>query len=235
MLKTIIISDIHIGKPDAQPQKLLAFLEKNPCENLIINGDLIDDLFIKFFGAWKQKHVAVIEQIKAICKKNKTKIFYIQGNHEIKDRLITKDLKMQKHLIYTSDRKKYYICHGHQFDKVNYKHWGISYLAFFGGSLLGLINRIYNATRQKLGYKKQSLMTPIKRLAKSFIGGRKNIDKKIYETAIEKNCDGVICGHFHETENRQIGKIHYLNSGEWVETRSAIIENQKGERKIVFP
>jgi UDP-2,3-diacylglucosamine pyrophosphatase LpxH len=235
MLRTIVISDVHIGKPDAQTKKFLTFLEKNPCKNLIINWDLIDDLYVKFFWTWRQKHRTIIEQLKAICEKNQTKIFYLQGNHEIKDRQETKGFKRQKDLIYTSGEKKYYICHGHQFDKVNYKHRGISYLAFFWWSLVGLINRIYKATRQKLWYKPQSLMTPIKHLAKVFIWGNRNIDRKIYAKAIEKNCDGIICGHFHETEERYIGKIHYLNSWEWVETCSAIIESQKWDLEIVFP
>jgi len=78
MFKTIIISDFHLGTPEAKFQELLAFLDNNPCENLIINGDLIDELYLIFFSRWKEKHAYVIEHMKAICKKNQTKIFYLQ-------------------------------------------------------------------------------------------------------------------------------------------------------------
>lgn len=232
--KTIIVSDIHIGMPESQFKRFLAFLEENPCKNLIINWDLVDELYITFFSKRKPIHSSIIKQLKSICKKNKTKIVYLQGNHEITGDIIPelKDLKMQKDMIYLSHNKKYYICHGHQFDQANNKLWILSYIAFFSWNIFWMINRIYRIISKRLWLPQSSLIPSIKYFAKILIWGRKNIDKKLYNKAIEKKCDGIICGHFHETENRKIGKIHYLNSWEWVETWSAILENQKGDRDI---
>ena len=121
MLRTIVVSDLHIGMPESQSENFLLFLENTPCKTLIINGDLIDELYMKYFSKWKASYTSTIKQLKSICKKNKTNIVYIQGNHELSlDKIPElKDIKIQNDMIYLSHGRKYYICHGHQFDRAN--------------------------------------------------------------------------------------------------------------------
>lgn len=237
MIKTIIISDIHIGTPEAKLEKLLLFLKKNPCENLIINWDFIDELYITFFWKWTPAYADIIRQIISICKKNNTKIFYIKGNHEVSFKYIAwlKAFTIVEDMIYISQNKKYYICHGHQFGIINRNLSPLSYLCFFFWSFLNKINRFYNRLRLLLNMHPHSLVMPIHNYAKYMIGGKKKLYQKICATTIEKKCNGIICWHFHKTEDSKLWDIHYLNSGEWIETWSAIIETQIWEWKIFYP
>ena len=237
MFKTIIISDLHLGIPDAQPYKLLSFLKKNPCNTLIINWDLVDEKYIRLLWTWKEEYTYIIDQLKDICKKNHTKIVFIQGNHELipHKKSAFKDFDMQKDMIYLSNKKKYYIFHGHQLDKLNQKTGLIAHIAFYVGTFIYTLNRTNNRIRAKLWLKKKSLITWLKHFRKQFLFGKNTFYKKIYDKAIEKKCDGIICAHFHEAENRSIGNIHYLNSGERIENCSAVVENEKSIWKIVYP
>ena len=236
MKKTIIVSDIHLWLPDSQAQKFLAFLHRTPTERLIINWDLIDELYIRFFSKWKPKHTSVIEQMLAICKKNNTEILYIQGNHDADISSLTgfEHINILQDMIYTSQGKKYYICHGHQFDTIKNIHKRISYLWFFGWNFIYLINRIYGNIRKKLWLKKRSLVKTISPLARFIMWWGNSLYKKLQAEAIKHGCDGIICGHYHKAEDRRLGKIHYLNSWEWIESCSALIEDQQWNWNIVY-
>lgn len=234
--KTIIISDIHLWMPEANHDLLLNFLKKNTCENLIINGDLVDGLYIKILWKRKNKFDDFFDDLERIRKKNQTKMFYIRWNHEIFINKIAafKNFKIIDNMIYVSFGKKYYICHGHQFDFANRKAWILFYIAFFSWNFIHLIDRTYNRIRKRLGMKKFSLIKPMKRVAKALIWGTNKLDKKIYQKAIEEKCDSIICGHLHTAENRKLWNIHYLNSWDGIETCSALTEDHKWKRKIVY-
>ena len=234
--ETIIISDLHLWMPEANPDKLLDFLKKNSCENLIINWDLVDGLYLKILGRRKNTFDDFFDELEKIRKKNQTKLFYIRWNHEIFiDKIAAlHHFKILDDITYTSFGKKYYICHGHEFDFANRKVGILFYIAFFWGSLTHTINRAYNKIRKSLGMKRSSLITPMKKLAKILIWGEKKLDKKFYQKAIDQKCDGIICGHLHTAEKRKLWDIHYLNSGDWMENCSALAEDNKGNRKILY-
>ena len=67
--------------------------------------------------------------------------------------------------------------------------------------------------------------------AVSFIS---DYEKELCAVAIHEKCDGVICGHIHQADNKHINSIHYLNSGDWVETLSALVETEDHEWKILY-
>ncbi len=237
MLKTIVISDLHLGIPDAQPYKLLSFLKKNPCRTLIINWDLVDEKYIRLLWVWKEEYTSIINELKSICKKNTTKIIYLQWNHELSlhEKSALKNFEIQKDILYISNKKKYYIFHGHQLDKINIKSGLLAHIAFYIGTFLYTLNRTNNRIRAILWLKKKSLITWLKQFRKQFLFGKNTFYKKIHDKAIEKKCDGIICAHFHEAENCTIGKIHYLNSGERIEHCSALVEDEKWTWKVVYP
>jgi UDP-2,3-diacylglucosamine pyrophosphatase LpxH len=61
--KTVIISDTHLGKPNAQTEKLLEFLSNMEIETLIINGDLIDFWQLSILGKWTDKESNIMNYI----------------------------------------------------------------------------------------------------------------------------------------------------------------------------
>ncbi|MCF7835312.1 UDP-2,3-diacylglucosamine diphosphatase [Candidatus Gracilibacteria bacterium] len=236
---TIIMSDIHLGTPDSKYQQVLDFLKKNTFKNLILNGDIIDGWHIKIFGKLPIEHRKLLHYIFGLAKNSKVNVYYIKGNHdEFLKRILPLEagnFKLLKDLVYTGlNGKKYYICHGDQFDKVEGKLFILSLISFLGGCFLYRLNRIYNKRRLKKGRKYLSLVKQIKSIAKvMMVGGNNKFYPKLESTAKKQNCQGIICGHIHKAENLKIGNIHYLNSGDRVESMTAITEDLKGNREIL--
>ena len=209
MLKTIIISDLHLGAPDSKYHQLIDFLETHPCENLILNGDIIDGKYLKRFGSRKQEYATFFHTLQEIAKKNLTQITYIRGNHELwTDKVkVPKNFHIQEDMIYPSHGKKYYICHGDQFDsnldKMLHHFKVISFIIACVAAGIYRSNRQYNKLRKNLGLSYHSLLTPIKNAGhRLFRGSDKAYEDKLIQKALEKHCDGIICGHNHKPADK---------------------------------
>ena len=60
-----------------------------------------------------------------------------------------------------------------------------------------------------------------------------------FEITLANHCkkrgfDGVICGHIHNLEIKEINGVIYMNSGDWVESCSAIVENHDGTWEAIL-
>lgn len=236
--KTIIISDIHLWTKDAKHWNVLDFLQKNKCENLILNWDIIDWRHIKIFSGRPKGHSDLVHYIIDLAKSNQIKIFYIAGNH---DEFLKKLLPLQygnisfiKDMIYNSGNKKYYICHWDKFDRIEWKLFFISTISFLMWSFVFMINRIYNRRREKRWLKYFSLVKQIKWIVKIMMTGwSKRFEKKLIKAARQNHCDWVICGHIHKQENKMLWNIHYLNSWDWIESCTALVEDFQWNRNII--
>jgi len=237
--KTIILSDIHLWTKDSKHQRVLEFLQKNKCDNLILNWDIIDGRYIKIFG-WRPKwHTDLLHYILDLAKADQTKVFYIAGNH---DEFLRKVLPMQywnisfiKEMIYISWNKKYYICHWDKFDRIEWKLFFISTISFLMWSFVFMINRIYNRWREKRWLKYFSLVKQIKLIVKIMMTWwSKRFEKKLIKTARQNDCDWIICWHIHKQEDKMLWNIHYLNSWDWLESCTAIVEDFEWNRNIAY-
>ena len=118
--RTLIMSDFHLGSPDSQYQEILKFLDKNSCDHLILNGDIVDGRFLRVSRKWPKEHTKVIQRILDISKSG-TKVTYLYGNHDSLRSNIAplnlQSIEIGEDMIYESGDKSYYICHGQQFDK----------------------------------------------------------------------------------------------------------------------
>lgn len=228
--KTIIISDIHLWTKDSRHQRVLDFLQKNKCENLILNGDIIDGRHIKIFG-WRPKwHTDLVHYIINLSKSGHTKVFYISGNHDDFLRNILPiqywDINFLEDMVYNSWNKRYYICHGDRFDRIEWKLFFLSTISFLMWSFLFMINRIYNSRRAKRWLKYFSLVKHIKLIVKIMMTWwSKRFEKKLIKAARHNNCQWIICGHIHKQENKMLWNIHYLNSWDRVESCTALVED----------
>lgn len=107
-------------------------------------------------------------------------------------------------------------------------------LGDIGYTLLLWLNSQYNRWRIKQGKPYYSLSQEIKQKVKSAVSYISDFEKVLAEFARNRQCEGVICGHIHHPENKMIGDVHYLNSGDWVETMSALTEDEEGNWDILY-
>jgi UDP-2,3-diacylglucosamine pyrophosphatase LpxH len=236
--RTIILSDIHLGISNSRVREAVHFLRHHTCDKLILNGDIIDGWQLRKSGKWKKKHTAFFKLLMKWLSKSDTRVIYLRGNHDdFLDEILPLDLgnfSIQRYHIHDSFGKKYYVVHGDIFDSVTTKLKWIAKLGDIGYTMLLWFNRHYNAYRRRKGLPYYSLSQVVKQKVKqavSFIG---DFENELCAVARTERCDGVICGHIHHPADKTMDGIHYLNSGDWVETMSAVIETIDGEWKILY-
>ena len=237
--KSIFISDVHLGTRFSKAKKLLNFLKHNESENLILVGDIIDGWAIKRKFVWPQTHSDVIQKVLKKARKG-TNVHFITGNHDEFIRpfvplVLGDSLNISNELDYQGiNGKKYYITHGDFFDSITMTKKWLAILGDYGYDLLLYLNAALNFIRQKLGIKKYwSLSKYVKDSVKSSVSFINDFESVLSTHAKNKGYDGIICGHIHKAEIRDIDGIEYLNCGDWVENCTAIVETFDGEFKII--
>lgn len=235
---TIVLSDIHLGTSHSKTVEVSNFLKSVNCKRLILNGDIIDGWALKRGGTrkWQSKHTDFFKVIMKMMEKQGTEVIYIRGNHDdFLDSLAPMtfyNIKIVKDFIHESHGKRYYVTHGDIFDTVTTRMKWLAQLGGVGYDFLLWLNRIYNNYRTRKGLPYYSLSQAIKQKVKSAVSYVSDFEKELVRFAQARKCDGVICGHIHHPANLYYGDIHYLNSGDWVESLSALTEDENGNWSI---
>lgn len=235
--RTIVLSDIHLGTRTSKAKEVCHFLKHHRSDTLILNGDIIDGWQLKRSGTWKKKHTRFFRIVLKWASRRKTKVIYIRGNHDdFLDQVMPFELgnfRICRDYLHQSGNKKYYVVHGDIFDTVTTKLKWIAKLGDVGYTFLLWLNRHYNSYREKRGLPYYSLSQVVKAKVKSAVSFITDFETQLAEVARIKKCDGVICGHIHTPADKMIGDVHYLNSGDWVESLTALVETNEGEWKII--
>ncbi len=237
---TVVLSDIHLGTLHSKTEEVSNFLKSINCDTLILNGDIIDGWHLQKGGLnkWKAKHTQFFKIIMKMMENFNTEVIYVRGNHDdFLDNLapITLcNIQIVKDYIYVSHGKRYYVTHGDVFDTVTTKMKWLAKLGDVGYSCLLWLNKIYNAPRMRQGKPYYSLSQSIKNKVKSAVSYISDFEKELVALARIKHCDGIICGHIHHPANTYYEEIHYLNSGDWVETLSALVEDEEGHWSVRY-
>lgn len=236
--KTIIISDLHLGIKSSKAKEVVKFLKNNTCEKLILNGDIIDGWQLKRSGQWKKKHTKFFKLVMKYVSKRKTEVIYLRGNHDdfLEELIPFKfgKLTLAHHHMHESNGKKYFVIHGDIFDSITTNLKWLAKLGSVGYTFLLWINRHYNTYRAKKGLPYYSLSQSIKHKVKSAVSFIDDFENQLVEVARARHCDGIICGHIHQSANKLIKDIHYLNSGDWVESLTALAEDHEGNWQIIY-
>lgn len=173
-----------------------------------------------------------------MIENHQTKVYYLRGNHDdFLDQILPLqigNLSIQAEMIYESHGKKYLITHGDIFDSITTNLRWIAYLGDVGYTFLLWLNKWVNLHRRKKGLDYFSLSQYVKSKVKSAVSYIDQYELELSKMAKSKGCDGIICGHIHKAETRMIDGIHYLNSGDWVETMSALAEDQEGNWQVIY-
>lgn len=237
--RTIVLSDIHLGTASSKAKEATDFLKNNRCDVLILNGDIIDGWQLKKYGSWQKKHTAFFRTVLKKMDKENTKVIYIRGNHDdfldqIVPFLVGKNFQFRRDYVLTSGDKKFFITHGDVFDSVTSQMKWLAHVGDLGYTFLLWLNKFYNRYRTWRGFPYYSLSQQIKSKVKAAVNYISDFEEKLAELAKSRNCNGIICGHIHQPAIREINGITYMNSGDWVETMSALTEDYEGNWQLVY-
>jgi UDP-2,3-diacylglucosamine pyrophosphatase LpxH len=232
--KAIIASDLHLGTKDSQAKEFIEFLEQHPTDLLILNGDIIDGWALNRGAKWKKGHTKAVAALLKLS--NKTKIIWIRGNH---DEFLTEfigshfgNIEIRENYIISTNKRvmgdlheqqRYFVFHGDVIDVFITKYKWLAKIGSIGYDFALWMNRWYNRYRawRKLPY--QSISQDIKAGVKAATNYVNDFETTAIKMAAQNGCHGVICGHIHQPADLRISGAHYLNSGDWVENRTAIL------------
>ena len=235
--RTVFLSDTHLGMRETGIQKLNHFLSHISCKTLVLNGDFIDGWALEGSGEWKKADTRCVRLILKMVEKEKTKVIYLRGNHDdFLSRIlpITFDrIKVCEKYIHKGKERKYLVLHGDCFDSFSTKRKWIARIGSIGYDNLMRFNRIYNKYRKFRGKKPFSLSAWAKAKVKSAVNHVHRYEDSLANMARKHKCEGMICGHIHVAADRIIEGIHYLNSGDWVESNTAIVEDLRGQMQVL--
>jgi UDP-2,3-diacylglucosamine pyrophosphatase LpxH len=235
--RSIWVSDLHLGSKSSRPDCLLDFFRHHSSDHLYLVGDMIDGWRLKKTWFWDQLHNDVIQKILRQARKG-TKVFYIPGNHDqfARDHV---GLRMGEIEICrtcehtTADGRKLLVMHGDEFDSiVTHAKW----LAALGSSAYEFsifLNRWMNVIREKLGLPYWSISNYLKHRVKNATQFIDNYEHAIAEEAKRHQADGVICGHIHRADIKNIEGVEYFNTGDWVESCTALVEHFDGSMELI--
>ena len=238
--KTIFISDVHLGTRDCKALELQNFLKHNKCETLYLVGDIIDGWRIQQNKwMWNQSHSNVVQKILKLAKR-KTRVIYVAGNHDEFLRPLMPygigfgDIEIVNQIDHLGiDGKRYLVIHGDIFDGISTIAPWLGYVGDKGYDLLLLINNKFNYFRRKFGFGYWSLSAYIKSKVKTAISFIFEFEKNMVDYCRKRKFDGVIAGHIHHAEIKEIDGLMYMNDGDWVESMTALVEHLDGTWEII--
>ncbi len=235
--RAIWISDTHLGTPGCQANALLDFLRCTESKYLYLVGDIIDGWQLKRRWYWHQSHNDVIQKILRKARKG-CQVVYVPGNHDEAARhylgLAFGDIAIQEEAIHTTVRgKRLLVIHGDLFDGVvQYTPWLASLIDVFYSFILKL-NRHVNGMRARLGLPYWSLAKFVNHKVKNAVNYIVAFEEALAQEARHRGFDGVVCGHIHKAEIREIDGTLYCNDGDWVESLTALVETTTGEMRVL--
>jgi UDP-2,3-diacylglucosamine pyrophosphatase LpxH len=235
--RTIWISDIHLGWRACEAERLLDFLKQHDADYWYLVGDIIDGWVLKRAWNWPQSHNDVVQKLLRKVRKG-AHVVCIPGNHD-------EFLRDFAHLSFggivvlpdamheTADGRRIWILHGDEFDSiVHYAPW-LTVLGNNGYDVMILIGRALNRLRRWLGFPDWSLSAYVKHRVKNIIKFVTDYEHALTREACRRGADGVVCGHIHKAEIKELEGLTYYNTGDWVESCTAVVEHFDGRMALV--
>lgn len=235
--RTIWISDLHLGTKHTRTEDLLDFLRCVESTHLYLVGDIFDGWALSRNWLWKQSHNDVVQKLLRKSRKG-TLVTYIPGNHDefARDYVGHRfgDILVERESVHTLlDGRTLLVLHGDEFDGIiRYAKWLQILGAIAYGFALGL-NSVYNKVRLAMGQPYWSLSAYLKKRTKKALQYIDDFELLVAERARRDGVDGVVCGHIHQAEMRDIDGIQYLNTGDWVESCTALVEHLDGRLELI--
>jgi len=237
-IKSLFISDLHLGNPNCQANKVLEVLKNYEFENLFIIGDFIDMTYLKRKYYWHPDHSTVIQKVLRLSRKG-VNVIYLVGNHDFYVRAIIEEqnihfgdiLICNEYIHKTVSGETIYMVHGDCFDGFIRMHPFLYWLGDKAYEFSIMINKIYNRIRKMCNLEYWSLSAYLKSKVKNVVKFLAEYKKMSEEKVKEMKCDSIMMGHTHTP---QIINGEYYNTGDFCESCSYIIENMDGTMELKF-
>ena len=235
--RTVILSDVHLGSNGCQIDAVNDFLKHVKCDKLILNGDIIDTWALKRNGVWTKQHSRFVRLVLNKIEKQNTRVIYLRGNHDdILDRFLPMSfagIQIVRQHVHRTPKGDYLVLHGDIFDAITTHMAWLAKLGDIGYTLLLEINKWYNKWRAWRGQDYWSLSAAVKARVKGAVSFISSFEDTLIKIAHDKGYRGVICGHIHTAADKTLNGVHYLNSGDWVESLTALVEYPDGRIEVL--
>ena len=243
LYRSVFVSDIHLGTRGARCEFFADFLRRTSCQYLFLVGDIIDGWRLRKSWYWDEQHDEVLRQILRHARGG-THVTYIPGNHDEMFRawldpvalggLQIAGIRLCREVEHvTVDGKRLLVMHGDEFDSVVRYAKFLALLGDWAYSTAITVNRWFNALRRRFGYPYWSLSAWLKRQVKEAVKAGDRFESALATEARRRGFDGVVCGHIHHAEMRDVQGVLYLNDGDWVESCTALVEHHDGRLELI--
>ena len=237
--RTVFISDVHLGTRECRADFLVSFLREMRCKHLYLVGDIIDGWRLRKSWYWGRAHDEVLRLILDHARAGAC-VTYIPGNHDEMLRawlplgLALGGVRLRAEAAHTTaDGRRLLLMHGDEFDSVVRYGRILARLGDGAYDAALLLNHWLNLARRRLGYPYWSLSAWLKRQVKEAVKAVDRFATALAGEARQRGFDGVVCGHIHQAEMRDLGGVLYLNCGDWVENCTALVEHDDGQMELV--
>jgi len=237
-VRSIFLSDIHLGTRACQAGRLLSFLRQYDSEHLYLVGDIIDFWAMSRGIHWSRQQNTFVQKILKRARHG-TQVVLVPGNHDeaLREYVGTSfgDIQLvQEHVHVTADGKRYAVLHGDEFDQVTRHHRWVAILGDVAYNVLVRLNTWLSLARRTLGISGYwSLAGYAKRKVKGAVSFIYDFEDSVMRAVRDRGLDGVICGHIHSAELRDIDGLTYMNCGDWVDSCTAIVEHHDGRMELI--
>jgi UDP-2,3-diacylglucosamine pyrophosphatase LpxH len=235
--RTVWISDVHLGTRGCNAEMLVDFLRSIECQTLYLVGDIVDGWRLRKGWYWPDAHNEVVRRVLKMAHRG-TRVVFVAGNHDEMFRDYAGmsfggvDLVLEA-VHTTADGRKLLVTHGDSFDAVVLYHRWLAFLGDAAYEMMMRLNIVFNAIRRKMKLPYWSLSAYMKKRVKNAVAFIGRFEEAVAHEAIARGLDGVVCGHIHSAEIRDIQGITYYNDGDWVESCTALVEDAVGAIRIV--
>ncbi|TVT58745.1 MAG: UDP-2,3-diacylglucosamine diphosphatase [Azoarcus sp. PHD] len=237
-VRSIFLSDIHLGTRGCQAERLLDFLRYHDSENLFLIGDIVDFWAMSRSIHWTSTQNTVVQKVLRRARKG-TQVVFIPGNHDeaLREYIGTTfgDIRLESDWIHeTADGRRFLLLHGDEYDQVTRHHRWVAVLGDVAYNALVRINGGLSRIRRRLGISGYwSLAGYAKRKVKTAVSFIFDFEDSVMHGARERGVDGVICGHIHWASMREVDGLTYVNCGDWVDSCTAIVEHLDGRLELI--
>ncbi|WP_417729881.1 UDP-2,3-diacylglucosamine diphosphatase [Rosistilla oblonga] len=234
--RTLFLSDIHLGSRFCQVEPLLQLLERCWPQKIYLVGDVVDNRRMSRKLRWTPAYNRLVARLFDLGVSG-TEIYYTPGNHDTFLRSFVEDYRLvqirDSFIHQCADGKRLAVLHGDQFDMVESQMKWLSFVGSFAYEGLLAIDRSINAVLRLFGARGIPISRSLKLWAKSCVQKKSGFHQQLCDFARDQECEGVVCGHIHKPEITQIEEITYLNTGDWIEHCSAIVEWPDGRLQLI--
>ena len=237
--RTVFLSDLHLGTKDCKADECRKFLKHVRAGKIVLVGDIVDAWALSRGSRWRRRHTRFVRTLLKKMEQEDVEVLYLRGNH---DDILEKflpfhlgGLKIAREYVHqAADGRRYLCVHGDGFDAISTNHRWLAMLGSLGYDVLLMVNRFYNKYRAWRGREYYSVSRAIKGRVKSAVNFIGKYEEQLQRLAVKRQCDGIIAGHVHHPADTMVGKVRYLNCGDWVETMSAVLEYGDGRMETVL-